>query len=95
MTEGRPTKNPTLAKHIVDANGGEFVRQLKYKADWLCRTLVEIDRFLPSSKRCLTCGVVHESQPLSIRQWDCPECYTRRDRISMQQRISEPLHPMA
>lgn len=73
-------KNPKLAKHIADANWGEFVRQLKYKAQWAGRTLVEIDRFFPSSKRCSACGFVHESLPLSVRQWDCPECNTHHDR---------------
>ena len=80
MTEGRPIKHPRLAKHIADANWGEFVRQLKYKSDWAGRTLVEIDRFFPSSKRCSCCGFVHESLPLSIREWDCPECNTHHDR---------------
>ena len=73
-------KNPKLAKHISDANWGEFVRQLKYKSDWAGRTLVEIDRFFPSSKRCSCCGFVHESLPLSIREWECPECNTYHDR---------------
>ena len=73
-------KNPKLAKHIADANWGEFVRQLKYKAAWAGRTLVEIERFFPSSKRCSGCGFVHESLPLSIREWDCPECKTKHDR---------------
>ncbi len=73
-------KNPKLAKHIADANWGEFVRQLKYKAEWADRTVAEVDRFFPSSKRCSCCGFVHESLPLSIREWDCPECKTHHDR---------------
>ena len=73
-------KNPKLAKHIADANWGEFVRQLKYKAEWADRTVAEIDRFFPSSKRCSCCGFVNESLPLFIREWDCPECKTHHDR---------------
>ncbi|WP_252177565.1 transposase [Endozoicomonas sp. 4G] len=73
-------KNPKLAKHIADANWGEFVRQLKYKAGWAGRDLVKIDRFFPSSKRCSGCGFVHERLPLSIREWECPECKTHHDR---------------
>ncbi|KEQ12863.1 transposase [Endozoicomonas montiporae] len=73
-------KNPKLAKHIADANWGEFVRQLQYKAEWADRTVSEIDRFFPSSKRCSSCGFVNESLPLSIREWDCPECKTHHDR---------------
>ena len=73
-------KNPKLAKHIADANWGEFVRQLQYKAEWSGRTVSEIDRFFPSSKRCPSCGYIHESMPLSVREWDCPECKTHWDR---------------
>ncbi|WP_407552682.1 RNA-guided endonuclease InsQ/TnpB family protein [Vibrio parahaemolyticus] len=73
-------RNPKLAKHIADASWGEFVRQLKYKAEWAGRTIVEIDHFFPSSKRCSCCGFVHESMPLNIRNWTCPECNTHHDR---------------
>jgi putative transposase len=73
-------RNPKLAKNIADASWGEFVRQLKYKAEWAGRTIVEIERFFPSSKRCSCCGFVHESMPLNIRNWTCPECNTHHDR---------------
>jgi putative transposase len=73
-------KNPKLAKAISDANWGELVRQLKYKADWYGRTLVQIDKFYPSSKRCNCCGLVVNSLPLSIRLWTCPACDSKLDR---------------
>ncbi|WP_257281913.1 transposase, partial [Endozoicomonas sp. ISHI1] len=50
------------------------------KAEWAERQVVEIDQFFPSSKRCSGCGFVHESLPLSIREWECPECETHHDR---------------
>ncbi|WP_330926990.1 zinc ribbon domain-containing protein [Candidatus Sororendozoicomonas aggregata] len=37
-------------------------------------------RFFPSSKCCSCCGFVHESQPLSIREWDCLQRDTHHDR---------------
>ena len=80
LTVKNMMKNLKLAKHIADANWEEFVRQLKYKSEWADRTLVEIDRFFPSSKRCHACGFVNESLPLSIREWDCLECETHHDR---------------
>jgi len=70
-------KNPKLSKAISDAGWGEFVRQLKFKAEWAGRTFHQIDRFFPSSKRCNHCGHVHESMPLSVRKWDCPSCRTK------------------
>ena len=73
-------RNPKLAKHVADANWGEFIRQLQYKAEWSNRTVVEVDRFFPSSKRCSSCGFVHETMPLSVREWVCPECKTHHDR---------------
>ncbi len=73
-------KNHKLAKAISDANWGELVRQLEYKADWYGRELIKIDRYFPSSKRCSNCGHVVEKLPLKIREWDCPECATHHDR---------------
>ncbi len=65
-------KHPTLAKAIHDVGWGEFVRQLEYKAAWYGRTLVKIDRWYPSSKRCHACGHILDSLTLDSRQWTCP-----------------------
>ncbi|WP_232784832.1 RNA-guided endonuclease InsQ/TnpB family protein, partial [Psychromonas sp. MB-3u-54] len=75
-------KVPTLAKAIADANWGEFVRQLHYKGGWAGRSVVEVDRWFPSSKRCSTesCGFVNESLPLNVRRWTCPKCGSHHDR---------------
>jgi putative transposase len=73
-------KNHCLAKSISDASWSEFVRQLEYKSQWYGRTLIGIDRWYPSSKRCCDCGYVVSALPLSIREWACPECGTIHDR---------------
>ncbi|PCS22712.1 Mobile element protein [Candidatus Enterovibrio escicola] len=59
--------NVKLAKHIADESWSEFLRQLKYKAEWARRTIAEVDRFFPRSKRCSCCGFVHEAMTLNIR----------------------------
>lgn len=64
-------KNPKLAKHIQDASWGEFIRQLKYKAEWNDKEIVTIDRFYPSSKTCNHCGYVKSDLTLSDRMWTC------------------------
>ncbi len=73
-------KNRKLALAISDASWGELVRQLEYKCDWYGRTLVLIDRWFPSSKRCGNCGHIVDKLPLNIREWDCPKCGTHHDR---------------
>lgn len=73
-------KNRCLAKSISDASWSEFVRQLEYKAHWYGRTLVGIDRWYPSSKRCSDCGHTVPKMPLSVREWACPECGSIHDR---------------
>jgi putative transposase len=73
-------KNQKLALSISDASWGELIRQLEYKCDWYGRTLVKIDRWFPSSKRCGNCGNIVEKLPLNIREWDCPKCGTHHDR---------------
>ena len=73
-------RNHSLARAISDAGWGEFVRQLAYKAQWYGRTLVKIDRWYPSSKRCFECGHVLNSLALDVREWTCPECGVCHDR---------------
>jgi putative transposase len=73
-------QNPKLSKAISDVGWGEFVRQLEYKAAWYGRTLIKIDKFYPSSKRCFSCGHILESLSLDIRAWTCPECQSVHDR---------------
>jgi putative transposase len=73
-------RNPSMSKAIADVGWGEFVRQLAYKAEWAGRQLVAIDQWFPSSKRCSCCGHTLSSLPLSVREWDCPECGAHHDR---------------
>jgi putative transposase len=73
-------KNHKLAQAIADASWSQLVRQLEYKCQWYGRTLVKIDRWFPSSKRCGNCGHIVDKLPLDEREWDCPECGTHHDR---------------
>ncbi|MCX5539886.1 RNA-guided endonuclease TnpB family protein [Paraburkholderia sp. CNPSo 3076] len=73
-------KNSRLAKSISDASWSEFVRQLTYKAGWYGRTLIGIDRWYPSSKRCSDRGHTVQKMPLGMRSWTCPECGSTHDR---------------
>ena len=73
-------KNHCLAQAISDVGWSEFVRQLEYKADWYGRTVVKIDKWYPSSKRCFDCGHILDSLTLDVRSWTCPECGVVHDR---------------
>jgi putative transposase len=73
-------KNHCLAQSISDGGWGEFVRQVESKAVWDGRTLVKIDTWYPSSKRCFDGGHVLQTLPLDVREWDGPECGVHRDR---------------
>jgi putative transposase len=76
-------RNHCLAKHISCASCasfGMFRSMLEYKAAWYAKEVRVTDRFFPSSKRCSACGHIHESMPLSIREFTCVECGTKHDR---------------
>jgi putative transposase len=73
-------KNHKLARVMSDAGWGELVRQLEYKSQWYGRSVVTIDKWFPSSKRCGNCGHIIEKLPLNIREWDCPNCGAHHDR---------------
>ena len=73
-------KNHRLARAIGDASWTEFVRQLRYKADWYGKKIVTISRWFPSSQLCSSCGVNSGKKALSIREWTCESCGTHHDR---------------
>ena len=72
--------NHRLAKSIQNICWSEFVRVLEYKARWLGKTVLKIDRFYPSSKTCGCCGYKNEDLTLGDRTWTCPQCGTVHDR---------------
>jgi len=73
-------KNHHLAKSISDAGWSEFMRQIKYKADWAGKTVVQIGRWESSSKTCHSCGYKLDELTLDVREWTCPRCGTAHDR---------------
>jgi len=73
-------KNRCLSKSISDAGWSEFRRQLEYKAQWYGRTLIGIDRWYPSSRRCSDCGHTVARMSLKVRAWTCPQCGSIHDR---------------
>ncbi|MCL5982260.1 MAG: transposase [Firmicutes bacterium] len=73
-------RNPKLAKSVQDAGWGKFKELLLYKANWYGRTVVFIDKFYPSSKKCGCCGEVNPMLTLSDREWQCSACEAIHDR---------------
>ncbi|MFJ8253294.1 zinc ribbon domain-containing protein [Streptomyces sp. NPDC094466] len=57
-----------------------MLRQLRYKCAWYGRTLVVVDRFFPSTRRCSACGATGPKLDLSVRGWSCDGCGAVHDR---------------
>lgn len=69
-----------LNQSIRDAAWGELLRQLRYKCEWYGRTLVIVDRFFPSTRRCSACHTKGPRLDVSVREWTCAECGVEHDR---------------
>ncbi|NFI08685.1 IS200/IS605 family element transposase accessory protein TnpB [Clostridium botulinum] len=67
-------KNKHLSKAIQQQNLYEFIRQMKYKCEWLGVEFIQVSRFYPSSKTCSCCGRIKKDLKLSDRTYICSEC---------------------
>ena len=67
-------KNHALARSIARQGWGEFKRQMGYKTLWSKKTLVMVDPWFPSTKRCSQCHEQKASVPLNVRTFDCDAC---------------------
>lgn len=73
-------KNHKLAKSIQELSLYRFKEMLRYKAEWYGRSIVEINRFFPSSKNCNSCGNKKNDLKLSDRTYKCVSCGYENDR---------------
>lgn len=82
---GEPMRNGQSRKRAMNRsilrNGwSSLVDKLSYKAQWYGRTLVQVDRFYPSSRLCHDCGHKYAGLRLSEREWVCERCGILHDR---------------
>ena len=83
--DGTPIQNGqsrkcALNRSILREGWSGLVDKLSYKAEWYGRTIVQVDRFYPSSKLCHACGHKYKGLRLSEREWTCGCCGTAHDR---------------
>ena len=70
-----------FGRKISDLGFADFVNKLKYMAHITGVSVVEIDRFFPSSQLCSECGYRNtETKNLKIRNWSCPKCGNTHNR---------------
>ena len=69
-----------LNRALADAALAEVRRMLVYKTTWYGSTLVEADRWYPSSKTCSGCGSRKPRLTLAERTYECEHCGIVLDR---------------
>ena len=67
-------------KQVSDLGFGKFSEKLKHQAKKRIRSLLKIDRWLPTTKVCCVCGHHKKDLTLADRHWTCPKCDTHLDR---------------
>ncbi|MGL5278219.1 MAG: RNA-guided endonuclease InsQ/TnpB family protein, partial [Cetobacterium sp.] len=69
-----------FGKSVSDNSWGMFTVMLQYKAMFLGKQVIKIDKWFPSSKTCSFCGTIKTELPLSSRVYKCDECKLEIDR---------------
>jgi putative transposase len=60
-----------FGKSVSDNGWGMFTRMLEYKLIEQGKSLVKIDKWFPSSKKCSSCSGIIDELPLSVREYRC------------------------
>ena len=68
-----------FGKSVADNGWGMFTTMLQYKAIFLGKQVIKIDKWFPSSKTCSCCGNIKDSLSLGERVYNC-ECGHTMDR---------------
>jgi len=69
-----------FGKSVHDNGWGMFTTFLKYKLENDGKLLVNVNKWLPSSKTCHYCGKINKELQLSDREWVCKFCSCMIDR---------------
>ena len=61
--------------NALEAGFGTFREYLRYKLARQGKPLIIVDRYLPTTRTCSTCGLVLDGEvPYKKRLWQCPKC---------------------
>ncbi|MGL5051621.1 MAG: RNA-guided endonuclease InsQ/TnpB family protein, partial [Fusobacteriaceae bacterium] len=69
-----------FSKSVADNAWGKFTVMLEYKAMFLGKQVIKIDKWFPSSKTCSICGNIKTELALSERVYKCERCNSEIDR---------------
>lgn len=70
----------SLSRNLVDVSLSKFVSFIKYKCERYGKKLLQIGKYVASSKICSKCRSINNELQLSDREWKCSECGTFHDR---------------
>lgn len=73
-------KNRKLARAISDLGWRSFRTMLEAKGVMYGRDVRVIDRWIPTSQICSSCGFKGGKKELNVRDWTCLNCGTHHDR---------------
>lgn len=76
-------RNRHLAKAVSESAWADFIKKVRYKAEWEGKTVVLVGQWFPSTRTCSCCGAKtgpHGAGDLGVREWVCPECGAHHDR---------------
>lgn len=87
-----------LNRNILDVSFSQIRSQLDYKTQRYGSSLLLVDRFEPTSKRCSSCGAIKKDLKLTDRTYRCDSCGYEEDRdinaAKNIQRIAEKKYKM-